>query len=111
VLATSASVQTKLNGKLGPIERLVVIKTIGPKPEIKYVLTNAESSVAIGEVVCAAAVRHSIEESFLTGKGESGLKHYEVRSWIGWHHHITLSLIAGWFLVLECQRQKKTLPR
>jgi hypothetical protein len=35
------------------------------------------------------------------GKGEAGLDHYEVRSYVGWHHHMTLSLLALWFLSLE----------
>lgn len=30
-----------------------------------------------------------------------GLAHYEVRRWVGWHHHVTLALPALWFLVLE----------
>jgi len=32
------------------------------------------------------------------------LDHYEVRSWVGWHHHMTLSLVALWFLCLERRR-------
>src|SRR5262245_5681005 len=28
-------------------------------------------------------------------------KSYEVRSWVGWHHHVTLSLVARWFLCRE----------
>ena len=39
----------------------------------------------------------SIEE----GKGEVGLDPYEVRSWVGWLHHMTLSLLALWFLALQ----------
>jgi hypothetical protein len=27
--------------------------------------------------------------------------HYEVRLWVGWQHHRTLSLLALWFLELE----------
>ena len=27
-------------------------------------------------------------------KGQVGLDHYEVRSWLGWHRHITLALVA-----------------
>ena len=33
-----------------------------------------------------------------------GLAHYEVRSWVGWHHHMTLALLALWFLVRERRR-------
>lgn len=55
--------------------------------------------------------RHGIEELLQEGKGEVGLGHYEVRSWIGWHHHMTLSLLALWFLVLERGRVGKQNPR
>ena len=41
---------------------------------------------------------------FEAGNGEAGLDHYEVRSWVGWHHHMTLSLVALWFLCLERRR-------
>jgi hypothetical protein len=27
-----------------------------------------------------------------------------VRSWVGWHHHVTLSLLALWFLCCERRR-------
>jgi SRSO17 transposase len=27
-------------------------------------------------------------------KQETGLDEYEVRSWVGWHRHVTLSLLA-----------------
>ena len=45
--------------------------------------------------------RHRVEEVFEQAKGEVGLAHYEVRSWVGWHHHVTLSFLALWFLILE----------
>lgn len=35
---------------------------------------------------------------------------YQVRTWAGWHHHITLCLIATWFLVREGRRGKKWTP-
>jgi hypothetical protein len=36
----------------------------------------------------------SIEDLFELAKGDCGLDEYEVRSWTGWHRHITLSLFA-----------------
>ena len=41
------------------------------------------------------------------GKSEAGLADYQTRSWWGWHHHQTLSMLAIWFLVLETRRGKK----
>ena len=58
----------------------------------------------VPELVRVRFTRHRIEEAFEAGKGEAGLAHYEVRSWVGWHHHMTLSLLALWFLILERRR-------
>jgi hypothetical protein len=41
---------------------------------------------------------------FEAAKQEAGLAHYEVRSWVGWHHHVTLSLVALWSLCCERRR-------
>ena len=59
------------------------------------------------DIVWAHDDRHPIEEMFQLGNGEVGLDHYEVRSWVGWHHHMTLSLLGLWFLVLERERVGK----
>ena len=42
-----------------------------------------------------------IEASFKRGKGEVGMDEYQVRTWLGWHHHMTLSLMAVWFLIVR----------
>jgi SRSO17 transposase len=88
-------------------ERLVVIRTVEAHPTTHYTLSNAAPSAPVEELVWAHDDRHRIEEMFELGNGEVGLDHYEVRSWVGWHHHMTLSLLALWFLVLERQRVGK----
>jgi hypothetical protein len=40
-------------------------------------------------------------------KDELGLDHFEGRSWNGWHRHLTLTMMAFAFLVLEGFRAKK----
>jgi SRSO17 transposase len=35
-----------------------------------------------------------VEECLELAKGECGLDEYEVRSWTGWHRHVTLSWLA-----------------
>jgi len=49
---------------------------------------------------------HRIEESLKRAKSEAGLADYQVRTWEGWHHHQTLSMIATWFLTQETRRGK-----
>jgi SRSO17 transposase len=103
VEAMVARVRARQEGRIGPEERLVVIRTVG-ESRIDYALTNAGPEIALAEVVRAQRQRHRIEEMFATGNGEAGLDHYEVRSWVGWHHHMTLSLVALGFLCLERRR-------
>jgi SRSO17 transposase len=96
----TARVQTKEDRRVGPEERLIVLRAVG-ESRIDYAVSNAGPDVPVAEVVGARCQRHRIEEMFEAGNGEAGLDHYEVRSWIGWHHHMTLALLALWFLCLE----------
>jgi SRSO17 transposase len=104
VEAVSARVHGRIDRRIGPEERVLVIRTVGPQPEWTYCMTDAPPEEPLAELVRARSCRHRIEEVFQQAKGEAGLDHYEVRSWVGWHHHITLSLLALWFLVLERRR-------
>jgi SRSO17 transposase len=112
VRALEAWVQTKdEDGSPGARERLVVLRTVDREPQVWYCLSNAKSETPLGDVAAAHGRRHGIEEMLQAGKGEVGLGHYEVRSWVGWHHHVTLSLLALWFLLLEKGRLEKKRRR
>ena len=65
----------------------------------KYYLSNAPADTPLATLGWVGAMRWPIETEFETEKGETGLDEYEVRGWPGWHHHITLSLLAGAFLL------------
>jgi SRSO17 transposase len=96
-----ATVQTKdEDGRAGGRERLAVLRGGTGQPQTWYTLSNAHGARR-GEVARVHGARHRIEELFGQGNQEIGLDHYEVRSWVGWHHHMTLSLVALWFLQLE----------
>jgi SRSO17 transposase len=111
VEAAQTQVQTRDDGRVGEQERLVVIRTVNnPQAKTWYTLSNAEESVALPEVVWAHAQRHWEEASLEEGKSEVGMAHYEVRGWRGWHHHMTMSLLALWFLGLERFREQETTP-
>src|SRR3954449_5445620 len=99
--AMAVRVRTKEDRRVGPEERLVVTRTVEAKPQTHYSLSDAGPDVPLAELVRVRFTRHRIEEVFGAAKGEVGLGQYEVRSWVGWHHHMTLSLVALWFLALE----------
>ena len=65
----------------------------------------------LDEFARVAKAEHRIEECLQRAKSEAGLADYQVRTWIGWHHHQTLSLIAAWFLTQETRRGEKIHPR
>jgi SRSO17 transposase len=101
--AMAARVCAKQDGRVGPEERLIVIRSVG-ESRTDYALSNAAADVPLSEPVRAQRQRHRVEEFFEAGNGEAGLDHYEVRSWVGWHHHMTLAMVALWFLCLERRR-------
>jgi SRSO17 transposase len=108
VRALQQWVQTKdADGCVGPRERLVVIRSMEKKPRTGYTLSNAPKEVPLAAVVGAHGERPRAEELFEEGNQEVGLNHYEVRSWVGWEHHMTLTLLALWFLQLEWVRLGK----
>ena len=98
-------------GQEGHEEVLVVIryKDRDNRRVVKtdYYLSNGTFDTELTEFVRAAKAEHRIEECIQRSKSEAGLADYEVRTWRGWHHHQTLSLLATWFLVTEARRGKK----
>jgi SRSO17 transposase len=72
-----------------------------------YYLSNADVETPLADFCRAAKAEHRVEECFRRGKSETGLADYEVRNWLGWQHHQTLSLLAAWFLNVETRRAEK----
>jgi SRSO17 transposase len=71
-----------------------------------YLLACAPLTTPLEEFARVFKAEHRIEESLKRAKGEAGLADYQVRTWQGWHHHQTLSLVATWFLTKEARRGK-----
>ena len=60
----------------------------------------APADTTLAQLVMVAGKRWAVEECFETAKGECGLDEYEVRSWTGWHRHVTLSMLAHAYLTV-----------
>ncbi len=93
-------------------ELLVVTRSPDDNGKIKYDyhLSNAHPDTPLKELARVVKAEHRIEDCIKRAKSEAGLSDYEVRTWTGWYHHQTLSLIAAWFLIQEAQRGEKTYP-
>lgn len=72
--------------------------------DLKYCLSNAPLSTPLLKMGQVGASRWHIETEFELEKSEAGLVEYEVRSWTGWYHHMTMALLAGAFL-LQMQQE------
>jgi SRSO17 transposase len=68
---------------------------------------GTDDRTTLKEWVRIGSCRTGIEYAFELAKGEAGLAEYEMRSFVGWHHHMTLSMMALWFLVMEQRWLKK----
>ena len=91
----------------GPEVWLVLRRSV-TDAELKTYLSNAPATIARARLVRTSGLRWPIETCFEVGKQELGMGDYEVRSWRGWHHHMTLVLLALGFLVRLHSRFKKT---
>ena len=73
----------------------------------KFWLANLPGDTSLLSLVRLAKIRWWIEQGYQQLKDELGLDHYEGRSWIGWHHHVTMTMLAFAFLTMENLHIKK----
>ncbi len=77
---------------------------------LKTSLCNAPVDTALEALVRMSGMRWPIETCFEDSKQLLGMGDYEVRSWTGWHHHMTLMILAHVFVVRMSLRLKKKRP-
>jgi len=63
-----------------------------------YWLSDLPTDTPLAELVRLAKSRWRIEHDYRELKTALGLGHFEGRSWIGWHRHVTLTAAAQLFL-------------
>jgi SRSO17 transposase len=97
--------------------RVVAVRDGLPGPEVWLVLRRQLETGELQTDVCSAPARVSLETlARLSGmrwpietccedrKQYLGMGDYEVRSWRGWHHHMTLGILAHFVFVRQQQR-------
>jgi len=118
------------DGRNGPIIADIVVQRVqmvrdgtpGPtvwlvlrwNPEtgaLKTYLSNAPADTPWATLVRMCGMRRPIEPCFETGKHLLGMGDDDVRSWRGRHHHMTLVILAQFFLVrMQIQLKKRSGP-
>ena len=79
---------------------LLIRRKKGRPHQFTFYLTWAPAGTPLSTLVRIAGMRWTIESCFEEAKGETGLDEDEVRSWTGWHRHITLSMLAHAYLTV-----------
>jgi SRSO17 transposase len=95
-------------------QRWVLFRRSCDDPEdLAFYLAFGPAGTSLEVLARVAGRRWAIEEAFAQGKGEVGLDQYEVRSWVGWHRHMTLAMVALALLGLTRARPfaRPTSPR
>ncbi len=79
---------------------LLIRRKIKKPKEFTFYLTLSPPGTTLAQLVRVAGTRGTVELCFEAAKGEVGLDQYEVRSWCGWHRHITLAMLAHAYLAV-----------
>jgi SRSO17 transposase len=96
-------------GLPGPDIWLLVRRDVA-SGELKYFVSNAPRATPLATFVWLSGMRWPVERCFEDGKQELGLGDYQLRGWTGWHHHMTLCILAHFFLVRLQLRLKDKAP-
>jgi SRSO17 transposase len=97
-------------GLPGPRLWLIIRRNVADPSEVKFSFSNAPEQIDPLELVRMSGLRWPVEMSFEEGKTELGLDQYETRSWLGWHHHMVLVMLAHHFLVWVRVRWSESAP-
>jgi SRSO17 transposase len=79
---------------------LLIRRSMAEPDKLAYYLTHAPEETTLARLVRVAGPRWASEGCFEAAKGEVGLDEYEVRSWVGWHRHVTLAMLAHAYLAV-----------
>lgn len=91
-------------------EWLIIRRDVFDPSELKFCLSNAPNDTAFRKLASMVARRFWVEKALKDAKGEAKLDEYQLRSWQGWHHHITMTLIAMLFLLMLTIDMKGKAP-
>ena len=97
------------DGLPGPEVWLVLRRSLGEAPELKTYLSIAPGDTPDRDLVRVSGMRWPVETAFEDGKDHLGMDEYMVRTWLGWHHHMTECILAHHFLIRAQQRLKRGL--
>jgi SRSO17 transposase len=82
----------------------------GADEPIKYWLSNIDTRISLKALVRLAKLRWRVEHDYRELKTGLGIDHFEGRSFVGWHRHVTLTVLAQAFCTLLRTDPKADAP-
>jgi SRSO17 transposase len=76
---------------------LIVEWPPGTDEPVKYWLSNMDTRTSLKTLVRFAKIRWRVEHDYRELKTGLGIDHFEGRSFVGWHRHVTLAVLAQAF--------------
>jgi SRSO17 transposase len=73
---------------------ILVRRSKSDADEMRAYLAFAPKDTDVQRLIEVAGTRWTVETCFKESKGEVGLDQYEVRTYQGWHNHITFAMLA-----------------
>jgi SRSO17 transposase len=77
------------------------------KAPTKYWLSDLPEDTSMRTLVRWAKSRWAVEMNYRELKDHLGLDHFEGRGWEGWHHHVTMVMLAFAFVLSERLRRRR----
>lgn len=78
--------------------------------ELAFYLCYSPDSVSLATLVRVAGRRWTVEETFQSGKGLTGLDEHQVRRRTPWHRWVTLAMLAHGFLAVTTADERAHQP-
>ncbi|GAA0712866.1 IS701 family transposase [Dactylosporangium roseum] len=92
-------------------ERWLIAQWPEDQPEpVTYWLSSQPADTPAADLVRTAKIRWRIEHDYRELKTGLGLDHFEGRSWLGWHRHVTLVTAAHLFISMLRLDPKAAAP-
>jgi SRSO17 transposase len=98
------------DGLPGARQWLIIRRNVDDPRVVKFYLSNAPETIETTQLARMCGMRWPIELTFEVSKDELGMDQYETRSWLGWHHHMVLVMLAHHFLVWVRQQLRQKAP-
>jgi SRSO17 transposase len=104
-----ARVPIRVGWRPGRGHWLLARRSLRDPDEVAYYVCYGPRRSSLVDLAWTAGVRWAVEECFQQAKTDTGLDHYQVRSWRAWYAHITLSMLAlAWLTVAKTLATQQT---